>query len=408
MTSHKHRAPFARRRRSALPALAAVIVTFTMPSCGETNTRPVDAVGRTSHPAFEVPASASIARERTSFYSRATSMLAGAISLIAAHRPGKPSYFANGTWLGMTVCWPCDSSELAEIAAIVAQSRPTKPRYRSWAIRTVDHVIAAHQHSNGGLWEHQDGAEIETIWTVNAIGAAMLALPGRLSATTRARWTNALHRAGQYLLGDLDFYVNGNIELSFVLAMALEARITGDPVFRSAYGRALSFALRPTGARWAGFGLVVTRRPQRRDGSDGAGYLAEKGPTGPPGFDPHYTGVQAAEAAKLFAVVPSPATQRLLNLLVNQEMKAVNRRTLVITNGRGTRRPFPEGTGPFESPCIPVAALLAGRSDLAPLVLHQVSLATVDFHNYAAYALDQNSVVADYAWAVLAMRLHDS
>src|SRR6202035_421852 len=109
---------------------------------------------------------------------------------------------------------------------------------------------------------------------------------------TRRRWANSLRRAGDWIEGQLGYYVNGNLNLDETLAMYLVYRATGDPAFNAAYNRSFTFTLHPPQNLWPGFGLHVITSPNRPDDADGAGYLAEKG-TGAPGFDPHYTIVQS-------------------------------------------------------------------------------------------------------------------
>ncbi|MGZ3602847.1 MAG: hypothetical protein ACXVDF_23275, partial [Ktedonobacterales bacterium] len=137
--------------------------------------------------------------------------------------------------------------------------------------------------------------------------------------------------------------------------------------------------------------------------SDGAGYLAEAGPK-PPGFDPHYTGVQAAAAAEFYALSHQARALRLLNLLTNTLVDRTNRQTLIITMGMGTRHWQSEGSGRFESPSVPVAALIGGRRDLLPMVFTQLQLAGSDFRNYVVAGNDQNTEIGQYAWAALAMQ----
>ena len=331
-------------------------------------------------------------------------MLASVIEQMAVRAPGKPTYFAGGMWHSQPPCWTCDLVP-GEVAAIVSVALPHDPRFRQWAQDTFDSAITDHRQPDGSFGTRSGGAsnEIPTIWTLGALGTTYLELRATLPVQTRRRWQRVIASAARALLPDLGYYVNGNINLALTSAMYAAWRATGDPLLQLAYRRSWNFTLRPRGTQARGFGLRITKMGTRADGADGAGYLAEKG-AGAAGFDPHYTGVQAGEAARLFALSHDPQVLRLLNLLTNELLQRTNRRTLMIVNGSGTRRTFSEGAGRFESPCIPVAALAGGRVDLLPLVTPQLRFAATDFHNYVKSGIDQNSVIGDYASSALALR----
>jgi hypothetical protein len=346
-----------------------------------------------------------VRQQRLAFYRGSTAMLASVLQLMAARQPGKPTYFDGGLWHSRPPCWACDLSG-GEISAIVSRAHPTDDRFRTWALQTMDAAIRDHRQRNGSFGDPGGSTasnEIPTIWTVNALAATYLELGDRLPPATRARWRRTIAAAANWLAPNVTFYVNGNINLSLTLAMYLASKVTGQRSFVLAFQKSWNFTLRPSGSQWAGFGLHLTRVPRRGDGADGAGYLAEARPK-KPGFDPHYTGVQAATAAELFAISHRPGPLRLLNLLTNELLARTNRTTLMITNGAGTRRSASEGQGRFESPTIPIAALVGGRHDLLGLVPRQLGLAGTDFHNYIRSGNDQNSVIGDYAWAALAVQ----
>lgn len=356
--------------------------------------------------AAATPASArdSLAGTQVAFYRKSTAMFASLLELMAARSQSKPTYFSQGLWHSEPPCWRCDLVPGA-VAAIVGVARPKDRRFRRWARETFDTAIRDHRSPDGsfGPPEGTEGNnEISTISTIIYLGTAYLELQHQLPTAERADWKRSLDGAAHYLKPDIYYYVNGNINLELTLAMYIAWRSTGDQTLLRDYNDSFQFTLHPTGSRWKGFGLKITRAPTRGDDSNGAGYLAEAGPK-PPGFDPHYTGVQAAAASGLFALSHQARPRRLLNLLTNQLMTLVNRRTLVITNGFGTRRTGTEGQGRFESPVIPVAAMLGGRRGLLPLVLRQLRLAATDFRNYIRAGNDQNSVIGDYAWATLAL-----
>jgi hypothetical protein len=393
------------RHRATAWLLAALAATILAGCGGATSaSRPsgASASARTRERAKPPPVHR-LQGARAAFYRNSTAMLASVVELLAARAPGKPTYFDSGLWHSKPLCWTCDLVP-GEVAAIVSRAYPADPRFRSWAIETIDRAIRDYRRPGGSFGvpgERSATNEIPTIWTVNAIATTYIELRNLLPPATRARWRQAIAGAANWLAPNVTYYVNGNINLSLTLALYLAARITGERSLNAAYRTSWSFTLHPRGSQWVGFGLHLTRRPRRRDGSDGAGYLAEARPK-KPGFDPHYTGVQAATAAELFAISRRPGALRLLNLLTNELLARTNRRTLVITNGTGTRRVKSEGQGRFESPAIPVLALIGGRTDLIGLVSRQLTLSGADFRNYVRSGNDQNSVIGDYAWATLA------
>jgi hypothetical protein len=389
--------------------LVTVVLAAALSGCGgtasSTSSTPGNGAGAGPKPRERAapPSNARLTEERLGFYRGSTAMLGSVLEVMAARSPGKPTYFDAGLWHSQPPCWVCDLSA-GEIAAIVSRAHPSDPRFRTWAEQTMDAAVRDHRRRNGSFGDPGGSTasnEIPTIWTVNALATTYLELAERLPASTKARWRSTIAAAARWLAPNISFYVNGNINLSLTLAMYLAAKVTGQRSFTTAYERSWSFTLAPRGSRWAGFGLHLTRAPRRADASDGAGYLAEARPR-KPGFDPHYTGVQAATAAELFAISHRPGPHRLLNLLLNELLQRTNRRTMLIRNGVGTRRSASEGQGRFESPTIPIAALVGGRSDLLALVPRQLGLAGTDFRNYVRSGNDQNSVIGDYAWSALA------
>jgi hypothetical protein len=134
----------------------------------------------------------------------------------------------------------------------------------------------------------------------------------------------------------------------------------------------------------------------------GAGYLAEKG-AGAPGYDTHYTGLQADYAAELYAVSHDPGALWLLKLLYNQLMKRVTLSTLTIQAGGGSRETAPNQQGHFGACALPVVAFATHNQQLLTLSLRQLGLVKVDFLNYAKYGNNQDQVIGNYAAALLAL-----
>jgi hypothetical protein len=305
--------------------------------------------------------------------------------------------FVDGVWRPGSDCWRC-GTELGTVAALVnAQSK--NPAYRQMALSTFDAALQDHQNPNGSFGPPVRGDQISTGAELVSMGTAYLILSHTMSAGDRARWASAIRRAGHWLTPRLLFYVNGNINLQATLAMYIAWRATGNAALRSGYERSLRFTLVP-GRRWRGYGLRYSQVPHRRDGTDGAGYLAEKG-SGAPGFDAHYTILQADYAAELYALSRAPQVLRLLNLLTNQLLTHTDKRTMVIQTGSGSRDTAPNISGKFVSSSIPVLAFLGGRRDLRAASSTQLAVAHIDFLNYVAAGLDQDQVIGNYVSALL-------
>ena len=77
----------------------------------------------------------------------------------------------------------------------------------------------------------------------------------------------------------------------------------------------------PAQPRWAGFGLHITRRPTRADGSNGRANRAESG-GGKPGYDPEYTMTQLDNTTEMGILSRDPRYLRLMNLLLDQLLPA--------------------------------------------------------------------------------------
>jgi hypothetical protein len=319
--------------------------------------------------------------------------------------PGRNHYYSGGVWstVGST-CWRCDVAA-GVVAAELANRSQSDRRDRQLGIETFDAAISHHRQSDGsfgpGLGGEGNNNQISTVLMTNFLSLGYLQLHPWLDRGSRSRWLHAIYGAGVWLERVLGFYVNGNVNLDQTLTMYLAWRATGDRRFRADYERSLQFTLHPTGSRWTGFGLQYLKHPNRPDGSDGAGYLAEKGAANP-GFDPHYTIVQSDVAATLYAVSRDPRVLSLLNLLTNALLTRTNIRTLVIDTTGGSRRPN-ASSGYLESPSLAVLALTGSRTDLLPLLGTQFAEVRVAFPNYAMRATDQDGVIGDFGSILLAV-----
>gem|GEM_PF-6111616 len=345
------------------------------------------------------------AADRRSFKRRTTALMASLVAQLAKRSSASDEkYYDKGIWHSGFDCWRCDLAP-GVIAAILARSRPGEGRYRKLAIGTFDRVLDDHQQPDGSFGpppsSETGNNHITTMVVANYLGVAYLELRSKLGERRRERWRTALERAARWLEPKASFYVNGNINLGVTNAMYLAYRATGRNELRRAFDRSWAFTLDPQGERWKGFGLRYLKRPKRADGSDGAGYLAEQG-AGEPGFDPHYTTVQAGYAAMLFALSRKERPLRLLNLLTNAILTRTKRRTLVMQTGEGSRHPAASERY-LEVPAIPVAALTGGRTDLLTLVEPQLQHVRLSFPSYVASDSDQSGTLADYATALIAL-----
>jgi hypothetical protein len=258
-------------------------------------------------------------------------------------------------------------------------------------------VLRNHQLASGAFGPPVAGDQISTGAELVTLGTIYLELQGQLSAPIKARWRAALDSAGRWLVGKLGFYVNGNINLQETLGEYLAWRVTGDPVLGGAYRKSFAFTLRP-GPTWPGYGLVFTDG----SGTNTTGYLAEKG-AGAPGYDTHYTVLQADYAAELYAVSHDPRALRLLRLLFNQLLRRVHLSTLFIQEGGGSRHTAPSAMGHWGTCALPVVAFATHSQRLLKLSLRQLGLLKVDFINYAKSSDNQDQVIGNYAAALLAL-----
>jgi hypothetical protein len=381
-----------RRRRAGYDVLLVVLVLIAggIAACGGTRasatpTHPAPAPQLTTVQPGRPPGKSTFAGSVTFMYATVLDRLVAA------------NAFVNGVWHPASSCWRC-GTELGTVAAVVS-AHSQDPKYRGLALSTFDAALSAHQNRNGSFGPPDTGDQISTGAELVSMGTAYLILYPSMSAAERARWAAAIRRAARWLSPRLDFYVNGNINLQATLGMYLGWRATGDTALRTAYQRSLHFTLQP-GRHWRGDGLHYAQAPHRRDGSDGAGYLAEKG-TGAPGFDAHYTILQDDYAAELYALSRDPKALRLLNLLTNQLLTRTNKRTMIIQTGSGSRDTAPNISGKFVSSSIPVLAFLGGRRGLRPAASTQLAVAQIDFLNYVAAGMDQDQVIGNYVSALL-------
>ena len=369
-------------------------VTLVLCACGTTNHS-----SRRSAPlraekigTLAKPSASEESRVQSRFRSRSTALFASVLDQLARHE------FVAGVWHPGYVVWRT-GTELGTVAALVSRAVSGGPD-RHWAIQTFDTALVDHQEPDGAFGPPVTGEGISTGAELVSLGTAFLVLRPVLDRAQRTRWVTALDRAGRWMVKSIYEYVNGNINLQRTLGLYLAWRATGDRALFAAYNRSWAFTLQP-GPAWPGFGLIYTTTPTKRRGVGGAAYLAEKG-AGSPGFDTHYTILQADYDAEMYAVSHAPRALRLLNLLVDQLLTRTNIHTLTIQTGGGSRHPTPNVSGPFVSASLPVLAF-ADRPDLLPLVRKQLSLAETDFRYYTRVNNDQDQIIGNYAMALLAV-----
>jgi hypothetical protein len=274
--------------------------------------------------------------------------------------PGDPLYFDRGVWhVGTDACNRCPLGG-AVVAAELAARGPVaqRARYRAVARQTVDRYLAT-QMSGGGFPSltapgQPDGIENE-FGTVE-VGTVYHLIATQLPTDVRARWAAALRRSAEYMIasGMTTWYANGNINLGVTIAIGMAWRATGDATLKAAYERSWAFTLHPPKPRWAAFGVRFGKAPRQASWSDGAGYLVEAGAT--PGFDAHYTQLQASIATRGWLVLGDARAFRLANALTNVLLPRVDAAGQLDT-GDGSRHP----TAGLRFPFITASAAAVGR-----------------------------------------------
>lgn len=305
--------------------------------------------------------------------------------------PGDPFYFLDGIWKnGKEPCARCNLGPA--VAAAALGKVESDERLVRMAIRTIEPAIRQHRMPNGGFGPAgpgEGGIDIQTSFFALHLGLTLYILGPELGERRRERWTEALRGATEFLVanGNYAWYTNGNIVLANAAVAALTWHATGDARYRTVFEEGLEFAMRPPADRWGGHGLVITKEPSRADGADGAGYLTESPLNGNRGFDADYTQVQADIAATLAIITDNPDALRLTNLMINQIMPRVDRKTWQLDTSGGSRHPAPNRTVPFTTGALTVLSA-RGRGDLRKLVDPQsraMAVYTLADHNSGGY-----------------------
>ncbi len=321
-------------------------------------------------------------------------IIATLTGLAGKSTPSDPRFFAQGVWFNDgTPCFRCDAGPGVAAAAIAAGEG--NPWALNLALQTFDVAIAKNRNKDGSFGPPSGGEtnpDIQTALFGNELGTAYLLLLPRLGSQRAAVWKSAMIGTSDWLIknGNLQWYTNGNIVLANALNMALTARITGDPKYEAAYQQAMSFAISPGNAQWKGDGLVVTKTPTIADGSNGAGYLTEKG-LGSPGFDADYTQMQLNVATRLYLVSRDPKALWLANLFMNQLLPRVDMSDWLLDTSLGSRHPDAVRHAPFTNSAVTLLALDDHRPDMESMLSSQIAnigqfyRSSIDYTNVANY-----------------------
>ncbi|MGO9882223.1 MAG: hypothetical protein ACLPV4_04310 [Solirubrobacteraceae bacterium] len=273
----------------------------------------------------------------------------------------------------MSACWPCNLGP-ATADAILARDNPSRVGV---VVASFDRAIAAHQIADGSFVGDDNAGAIDTAFFVPELGTALASLGARISEATRRLWSRSIVRGAEYLIRShsTTFYVNGNINLAYTEVLYLAWRVSREARFARAYNESWQFLVSPPRDRWAGYGLVVTRRANDSAPARVAGYLTESD-GGRPGFDPEYTQLQLDTAASLFALSHDPRALTLMNLLMNQELPRVSD-NLILNATDGSRHSL---YTPFLTSAL---ALLARykRPDLASRLPYQTAQLLASYRN---------------------------
>lgn len=295
--------------------------------------------------------------------------------MVAAMQRGAPAGAPPGVWNAPVTCWRCDAGPAWALAASAALT--TNPTQRNQAVAILDRTIAAYQQPNGSFAGTTGSPDIDTMFFAVELGSSAIALRSYLSVARKAAWTSSIRAAADFLVanGNLGWYTNGNINIGNTYVMALAHRLTGDVRYQAHYETALSLAVSPPQQRWPGYGLHYTKTPTRADGSDGKAYFAEAG-AGGIGYDPEYTVLQLEMLTKIFLATRDSRVLRSMNLLANQLLDRVDRKTWMLDASKGTRHTDARRLIHFDTAALQTLVNLGRRTDLARHLTPQ--LAAID------------------------------
>jgi len=304
---------------------------------------------------------------------------AGLLNSMLAAYAGPLGPYQNGTWGGQnTTCWACYNGGAASAAATLYElTGQSQPGLLGEAEQTIDTAISTRQMADGSFRPPPNSGDgqapdVSTMFFGVEFGTAYHELSAVLDPARRQRWQASLAAAANYLIhnGNATWYTNGNINLGEVEFFYLVWQATGNATYEQAYETAWNTALTPDQTRFPGMGLVVVKTPTRADGSDGSGYLTEKG-VGGIGFDPEYSELQLDAVSRLYLLSKDPRALRMSNLLINMLLPRVDSAWQLNTSG-GTRVPDQGRKVGFVTSALAVLAEYGGRSDLSSMVLPEL------------------------------------
>jgi hypothetical protein len=297
--------------------------------------------------------------------------------------PSDPRYYANGVWNATDgpSCWFC--YDTAGVAAATLSRLDDNPSLAKVAIATYTHAISVWELPSGAIADTPGGPPdgVGTGFFGVDLGMTYLELGPALPAAERASWSAALAKLASYLItsGQNAWYVNGNDNLRYTEVMWLAWAVTHQQRFLTAYNTEWQFTIAPPQARWAGFGLHITKIPTEADGSNGAGYLAESIFGQKPGFDPSYTMVQLDTATDLYVLTRDPRYLRLMNLEFNQLRPLINSGWVLDAMGGSRHNDMVE----FVTGALSVLAASGDRPDLVGKVSSQLRAVEATYRQLA-------------------------
>lgn len=277
-----------------------------------------------------------------------------------------PQYFeANGLYVWHYLNEACGSCQLgpASLNAAIYTSTGETP-YLSLAQATLSASITKYAHPDGSIG---DPTNPDPIFYLHEIGFSCYLLRSVLPTAIKTQCLNATSKAADWLIssGNANWYANGNIVAMQVADFYYTYLVTGQQKYLTQYETELAFLTNPPQVgNNVGFGLFYTAVPTLPDGSDGAGYLAERGPGGT-GFDGDYAQYQLSVLGRLYAVNHDARILRLANLLFNKLWSITDHTTFTTDARNGTRHSLME---PLWSGAVETLAWSGGRTDLLPII----------------------------------------
>jgi len=233
-----------------------------------------------------------------------TALMDQLLDVVAKKTTGSdPTYFENGQWhfsKDLIACQGGPAFMAAELwhwrqahpQAMDDAARARQPWLRQLAIDTFEHLLRDHQAPGGEITNPGSHA-----WFVMSDFAnTYLLLKDSLDEPTRARWLDGMKKEAEWFKqhGDIPnpdltgwlattwkasdgWYINGNVNVYQAETLYAISLATGEPKYKHLFELEWRHTLSPSQKRWPGFGLFLLKMPTKRDGSDGVGFITEKG-----------------------------------------------------------------------------------------------------------------------------------